>query len=286
MKRSSNEIKALITLLGDEDDHVRAIAREHLLQIGREAEEYLHAATVTDLEGKVRIEARHVLEKIRQEDLIGSFYLFGLLEDDQIDLEHAAFLLARIGYSDLQIAPCQQELDRLARSIAPRIAHLNPWRDGREIIEASNAVLFEKEGFSGNVEEYYDPDNSYLNRVLERRTGIPVSLSVIYLLVSRRLHLPVRGVSMPVHFICQYHTPQESFYFDPFNKGRIVTRAECAKMLQGSGHVFEDAFLQPAPARKILARMLRNLVWIYFQREDMAKTELLDRLLKMLRPPE
>lgn len=286
MKKSSNEIRALITLLGDEDNHVRDIAREQLLQIGLEAEEYLRAATVADLEGKVRIEARHVLERIRRDDLIGSFYLLGLMEDEQIDLEHAAFLLARVGYADLQIEPWQQELDRLAKSIASRIAPLSPWRDGREIIEAINSVLFEKEGFTGNVEEYYDPDNSYLHRVLERRTGIPVSLSVIYLLLARRLQLPVRGVNMPVHFICQYHTPQESFYFDPFNKGRIITAAECAKMLQGSGHAFEDSFLAPVPARTILARMMRNLVWIYYQREDMAKTELLDRILKMLRTTE
>ena len=286
MKKSSNEIKALITLLGDEDDHVRDIARGHLLQIGREAEEYLRAATVADLEAKVRIEARHVLEKIRQEDLLGSFYLFGLSEEGDIDLEHAVFLLARVGYPDLQIEPCQRELDRLAQVIAPRLADLHPWRNGREIIAAINAVLFEKEGFCGNVEEYYDPDNSYLNRVLERRTGIPVSLAVLYMLIAQRLRLPVHGVNLPVHFICQYRTPQELFYFDPFNKGRIITRAECAKMLQGSGRVLEESFLQPVAARPILARMLRNLVWIYFQREDMAKTELLDRILRMLRLPE
>ncbi len=286
MKKSSNEIQALITLLGDDDDHVRDIARDRLLQIGQDAEEYLRAATFADLEGKVRIEARHVLEKIRIDDLIGSFYVLGLREDDQIDLEHAAFLLARIGYPNLQITPCRQELDRLAGVIAPRLAHLNPRREGRQIIETVNRVLFEKEGFSGNVEEYYDPDNSYLNCVLERRTGIPVSLSVVYLLIAQRLHLPVRGVNMPVHFICQYHTPQESFYFDPFNKGRVITRAECAKMLQGSGQAFADEYLRPVRSRKILARMVRNLVWIYYQREDQPKADLFDRILKMLRMPE
>ncbi|MGH7493465.1 MAG: transglutaminase family protein [bacterium] len=286
VKKSSNEINALISLLGDEDGRVRDIARQQLLQIGPEAEHYLRAATFADLEGKVRIEARHVLEKIRHEDLIESFYQLGLMEDEQIDLEHAVFLLARVGYTDLEIEPWRRELDRLARAIAVRIAPLSPWRDGRSIIETINSFLFEKEGFAANVEEYYDPDNSYLNRVLERRTGIPVSLSVIYLLVAQRLHLPVRGINMPVHFICQFHTPQESFYFDPFNKGRIITAAECAKMLQGTGHTFEDAFLAPVQTRTILARMLRNLVWIYYQREDMAKTELLDRILKLLRMTE
>jgi regulator of sirC expression with transglutaminase-like and TPR domain len=186
----------------------------------------------------------------------------------------------------LEVAPYQHELDRLASLMAARLALLTIWRDGRQIIEIINRVLFEKEGFSGNVEEYYDPDNSFLNRVLERRTGIPVTLSVIYLLIARRLHLPVRGINMPVHFICQYHTAQQSFYFDPFNKGRIITAAECAKMMQGSGQPCTEDCLRPVKSRKILARMARNLIWIYYQREDMDKTEVLERIMKMLRLPE
>jgi regulator of sirC expression with transglutaminase-like and TPR domain len=286
VKKSSNEIQALITLLGDEDNHVRDIACEQLLQIGPEAAAHLREATFADGEGRIRIAARHVLEKIRRDDLIGSFYLLGLLEDEQIDLEHAAFLLARVGYSDLEPVPYQRELDRLAGLMDARLAPFKPWHHGRQIIETINRVLFEKEGFTGNVEAYYDPDNSYLNRVLERRTGIPVTLSVLYLLLARRLRLPVRGINLPVHFICQYHTSQESFYFDPFNKGRIITPAECAKMMQGSGQAFTGNCLQPVNARMILARMARNLIWIYYQREDMDKTEVLERIMKMLRVPE
>lgn len=286
MQKSSNEIQALITLLGDDDDHVRDIACERLLQIGPAAEAHLRAATFADGEGKVRIAARHVLEKIRRDDLIGSFYVLGLLQEEQIDLEHAAFLLARVGYPDLDSVPHRRELDRLAGLIAARLAPFTPWRDGRQIIEVINSVLFEKEGFSGSVQEYYDPDNSYLNRVLERRQGIPITLAAVYLLIAQRLHLPVRGINMPTHFLCQYRTALESFYFDPFNKGRIITRAECAKMLQGSGHAFSDECLQPVKARNILARMVRNLIWIYYQREDAAKIEMLERIMAALRASE
>lgn len=135
MKKTTNEIQALITLLGDDDTKVRDIAREHLLQIGQDAATYLRQAANADVDGKTRIEARHVLAKIRQEDVINSFYQLGLLDDEQIDLEHAVFLLARVGYPDLEVAPFQKELDELARSVRPRLAdarHTNPaalwWR--------------------------------------------------------------------------------------------------------------------------------------------------------------
>ncbi|MDZ7266986.1 MAG: transglutaminase-like domain-containing protein [candidate division KSB1 bacterium] len=286
MKKSASEIQALITLLGDEDAKIRSIAREHLLQIGQEAEGFLRQAARDDGDGRTRIEARHVLAQIHREDLISSFYVLGLLEEEQIDLEHAAFLLARVGYPDLDLAPLQRELDGFAERIRVRLAEPPHTQPGRVIVETINHVLFVEERFRGNVEEYYDPDNSYLNRVIERRTGIPVSLSVLYLLIARRLQVPVHGVNLPVHFICRYQTPEESFLIDPFYGGRLITRAECMKLLQGSGMTFEDRMLQRAAPRTIIARMVRNLILIHSQRDELAQATFLDRILKMLRTQE
>lgn len=283
MKNSPNEIRALITLLGDEDGNVRNVARERLFEFGTEAEDHLHEATLSDGEGKVRIEARHVLEKIRQDELFASFYLLGLRDDEHFDLEHAAFLLARFGYSDVDVAAHQRELDELAQRVRRRISPRHETYKGRMFVEAVNQVLFAEEGFYGNLNAYYEPDNSYLNRVLERRTGIPVTLSLVFLLIARRLHLPIRGINMPVHFVCQYHAPNESFYFDPFNNGRIMTRAECARLLLEAGHSFDDDCLRPASPRTIIARMIRNLVLIYEHQGQAEKASRLDRVLKMLR---
>ncbi|MDZ7289464.1 MAG: hypothetical protein ONB44_23590 [candidate division KSB1 bacterium] len=280
--KETGEIQALITLLGDDDTHVRDIARERLLQIGEEATEFLREAGNMDVDGKIRIEARHVLAQIRQEDLAGSFYLLSLLDDEQIDLEHAVFLLARFGYPDLDIVPYQRELDLLAKAIAQRLHGLHPLRDNRRILRVMNQFLFDEEGFSGNVEDYYDPDNSYINCVLERRTGIPITLSVIYLLLARRLQLPIRGINLPIHFICQYYSPPDSFYFDPFNKGKMLTRADCIMLLNRARHPFHESFLSPARPRDIMARMIRNLIVIYHHRDDLAKAEVLGRILKIL----
>jgi regulator of sirC expression with transglutaminase-like and TPR domain len=278
------EIQALITLLGDDDTHVRDVARDRLLQIGEAAADFLRAAGSADLEGKIRIEARHVLAQIRQHDLAHSFYLLSLRDDEQIDLEQAAFLLARIAYPDLDAAPYQRELDRLAQRLGQRLEGLHPFRDKHRILREMNHFLFDDEGFSGNAEDYYDPDNSYLNCVLERRTGIPITLSIIYLLLARRLRLPIRGINLPIHFICQYDSPPESFYFDPFRKGRTLTAADCTKLLNRAQMPFQENFLAPASPRDIITRMIRNLVLVYHHRNDRAKAEALERMLKILEP--
>jgi len=281
---ATGEIQALITLLGDDDTHVRDIARERLLQIGEPATGFLRAAGSADVDGKIRIEARHVLAKIRQEDLESSFYLLSLRDDEQIDLEQAVFLLARFGYPDLNVAPYQQELNRLADYIAQRLKGLHHFHDRVRIVRTMNQILFDEEGFSGNIEDYYDPDNSFLNCVLERRTGIPITLSIIYLLLARRLQLPIRGINMPIHFICQYDSPPDSFYFDPFHKGRMLTRQDCVTLLQRARLDFHDGLLAPARSGAIIARMIRNLLVIYHHHDDRAKTELLGRILNMFEP--
>jgi regulator of sirC expression with transglutaminase-like and TPR domain len=279
---ATGEIQALITLLGDDDTHVRDIARERLLQIGEPATEFLREAGSADVDGKIRIEARHVLAQIRQDDLSASFYLLSVLDEEQVDLEHAVFLLARFGYPDLDLAPYRRELDALANEAARRIRGLHPLRDNRRIVRLINQFLFNDEGFSGNIEDYYDPDNSYVNCVLERRTGIPITLSVIYILLARRLRLPIHGINLPVHFVCQYYSPPDSFYFDPFHNGKTLSRADCVMLLHRVGVPFHDNCLAPARTRDIIARMARNLIVIYHHRDDPAKVEALDRVLKML----
>lgn len=279
---ATGEIQALITLLGDDDTNVRDIARERLLQIGEPATEFLRDVGNADVDGKIRIEARHVLAQIRQDDLGASFYLLSLLDDGQVDLEQAAFLLASFGYPDLEMAPYRRELDALAGQIAQRIRGLHPRRDSRRIVRLMNQFLFSDEGFSGNIEDYYDPDNSYINCVLERRTGIPITLSTIYILLARRLQLPIRGINLPIHFICQYHSPPDSFYFDPFHHGKTLSRTDCVMLLHRAGVPFHDSCLSEARTHDILARMVRNLIVIYHYRGDFAKVETLDRILKML----
>lgn len=275
------EIQALITLLGDDDAHVHKVARERLLQIGEPATMLLREASNADGDGKVRIAARNVLAQLQEEDVTGSFYVLSLLPEEQSDLEQAVFLLARLNWPDLDIAPYQRQLDQLAQRIAQRLAGLHHHRDRLRVLQVMNQVLIEEEGFSGNLQDYYDPANSFLNCVLERRTGIPITLAVIYLLIGRRLQLPIRGINMPVRFICQYDSSPDSFYFDPFNKGQVLTRLECANLVQQSRQTFHDGLLAPAGTRDIITRMIRNLLVIYHHHDHQQQIERFSRILNI-----
>ena len=109
------------------------------------------------------------------------------------------------------------------------------------IIGAINQFLFKELGFVGNEKDYYDPQNSYLNRVLDRRTGNPINLSLVYLLLARRLRLPITGIGMPGHFVCRFQSTTAEFYVDVFNRGRLLTKGDCVKFLLQSNNGYNQS---------------------------------------------
>src|SRR5579884_1426725 len=194
-------------------------------------------------------------------------------------LDRPALELARIEYPDLDPAPYLVLLDELARLVSARAT-------GESFVAAANGVLFGDFGLTGNQSDYYDPRNSFLNDVLIRRKGIPITLSLIYIEVARRLAQPVYGVSLPRHFIVRYDDGDQGAFIDPFHAGRVLTREECVEMAQAitSMNVSTDEIaFAPAPPRTILVRMLNNLRTIYLHREDWPKLmAVLDLLLRAM----
>jgi regulator of sirC expression with transglutaminase-like and TPR domain len=155
----------------------------------------------------------------------------------------------------------------------------NPYR----IIAALNTVLFKEQGFQGNRSEYYDPKNSFLNDVIIRKKGIPISLSVIYMEVARRVGLSLEGVGFPGHFLVKYHDGDIEILIDVFNDGQIRAREDLNQMLQQlyRGQVsYQPGFVAASGKRDILRRMLNNLKWIYLERGEPLKTlSVLDQLV-------
>ena len=152
-----------------------------------------------------------------------------------------------------------------------------------------NRVLFRDERFRGNWNDYFDPQNSYLNRVIDRKLGIPISLSVIYLLVAHLVGIPVRGVGVPGHFMLKYQGSDGEVFIDAFNEGRFLTRAECVQFVVEAGYPYQPEFLEGLGSRDILARMLRNLILIYVDRHEPTLEKTLSRFLDFLyagREPE
>ena len=187
--------------------------------------------------------------------------------DARLDL--AALDIASIQTPALDPAPYLAILDRLASEIAGR---LPPSADGREFLRAASNHLFGDLGFCGNESAYNDPRNSCLNYVLDRRTGIPITLSVIYIEVARRLRRPVTGIGLPAHFIVQYNDGEFSAYVDPFHSGRILSAEECLRIAREHTGVEPDSTaLAPVNARYIVVRMLNNLRSSYFRAKQFDK---------------
>jgi len=207
-------------------------------------------------------------------------------EDASIDLAAGALAIARTEYPLLDAPHYLERLETLAGRVRTRI-RTSP--TARETITLLNRVLFDEEGLRGNHDDYYDPRNSFLNDVLDRKLGIPITLSVIYMEVARRVGFPIAGTGMPGHFLLKhYDALSGEILIDPFNRGRIVGRFECQQRLDEiySGQVeLKPEFTQAVTHREILTRMLNNLRQIYFTRRDMTKgLVVLDLLLAI--PPQ
>ncbi|MEA2624702.1 MAG: hypothetical protein QOD06_747 [Candidatus Binatota bacterium] len=191
------------------------------------------------------------------------------LPDKRIDLAEAALWIAHLEYPDLDVDAYLRRLDDLAAEAWERIA---PVPSVPEKIAHLNHFLFVEYGFQGNRDDFYDPRNSFLNEVIDRRKGIPISLGVVYAEVGRRLGLPIVGVGFPGHFLVK-HASHPEILVDPFH-GTVVTAADCARRLEesyGPGTRLDPQMLRPAQPREILARMLRNLKQIYVGRDDLAR---------------
>jgi len=137
-------------------------------------------------------------------------------------------------------------------------------------------------GFRGNEENYYEPENSYLNRVIDRRTGNPISLCMVYLFLSRRLHLPVTGIGMPGHFLCRFQCSTDELYIDAFNRGKLLTKNDCVKYLVQTSYGYQEGLLTPATPRRILLRMCSTLHQIYLHLKLPDETARLQRYIVAL----
>jgi regulator of sirC expression with transglutaminase-like and TPR domain len=170
-------------------------------------------------------------------------------------------------------------LDTFASTVRSRI---EAGSEPEQIVEVMNEFLFDDLGFSGNEENYYEPENSYLNRVIDRRTGNPISLCLVYMLIGRRLKMPLTGIGLPGHFICRYQTTTAEIYIDAFNHGQTLTKVDCVKYLLHMNHTLEEGHLLPVSARRMLLRICANLHQIYAQEENEELVERFQRYLVAL----
>jgi regulator of sirC expression with transglutaminase-like and TPR domain len=206
------------------------------------------------------------------------------------DIASAALAIARVEYPSLDPAPYIDGLARMGQEASARVARAGTGR--LAAIRAFNEYLYDEQGFVGNREHYDDPRNSLLNEVLERRTGIPISLAVVYLEVARRAGLRVAGINFPGHFLLRASDAAggdgaEFVIIDPFHGGALLSEVDCRELLRqhlGDEAAFDRTLLEPATRHHIIVRMLVNLKRLYVRMRSFPQARFISDLLLTVDP--
>ncbi len=275
---SDSQKAALINLLGDGDPAVYRAVREKILSCGDSAIEWLRPHTLSS-DAAIRRRSQEIIQHFRRQTADDRFLAYCLTESNDLNLEQGAWLLAQTHYPDINVEAYQALFDCYAGELLERVDLRG---DADQILGGLNNYIFDVLRFKGNDQNYYDPENSYLNRVVDRRTGNPINLSLVYLMLARRLRLPITGIGLPGHFICRYQSTSEEYYIDVFNRGKLWTKANCIQYLLSRNYHIQDEFMAPMSSRRMLMRICGNLHQIYHHHERASETTRLQRYLVAL----
>ncbi len=276
MTLDETALRSLVALLDDEDPRSLELVRSRLFDAGTAAIPFLEAArSASDPELAARLDA--MTDELRYRELKASF--LALAVERVPDLETGAFLLSRFVRPTADAAVYRLWLDRVAAAVAELLPEAPTTSEAAKRLAAH---LFQSLGFAGNEANYYDPDNSCLSRVIDTRRGIPVTLSILYLLVARRLKIPVYGVGTPGHFLLGYREDGEARFLDAFRQGHALDASEVRRMLVRNGYEFRPEYLKTCGPREILARMMRNLLSIYQKTGAVERAERLSELVEIV----
>lgn len=206
-------------------------------------------------------------------------------DDEEVDLVVAALIAIEFEYPDLDVARYVDQVDRFASLASSLVQDEAP---GGPIC-ALDAAFFEHLGFRGNQDDYYDPRNSFLNEVIDRRTGIPITLALLYIELGQRMGLELTGLSFPGHFLVRYQDGEQLTFIDPFHHGARLDREALQSRLRrvvGPGAQLAEQHLAPASRRDILLRMLTNLAAIYRRAGDVYRSIAVLERMNVLDPDD
>ncbi len=269
---------AFLTLLTDEDPAVYSLVKQKILASGPSSCEWLKPHLLSR-DPVLRRRVQEILEHFGAQAADTRFLGFCLRHGEEFDLEEGVWLLAQTRYPDINVEAYRALLDSFAAELRERLNSSGP---AREVITSINRYLFHELDFHGNEQDYYDPDNSYLNRVVDRRTGNPINLCCLYLLLGRRLRLPLTGIGLPGHFVCRYQSASTEIYIDVFHRGKMLTKADCVQYLLNANFTVREDYLTPVSPRRLLLRICANLHQIYLQSEAQEKATRIQRYLVAL----
>ncbi len=272
MKRHPGQIEAIVSLLSDAAPDIVARMRQKLYELGEDAvRDILRACAVGSREHR---EVCRVLLRFRELSLNTRFRDLTRDPRGDIALEEGVFALARFGYPDLDESTYKTRLEHMAFELASRIV---PGDHPIRVIRTLNHYLFDEQGFHASVR--YDPDDTYFNRVLDRKRGWPITLSAVYLILAQRLELSIAGVALPKHYMVKYSHNDRDIYIDPHNRGQVLTASECAGLI---GEKIPEELFCETSNRFTLFRMMNNLRYTYLNLGDPNRAQKLEDIMHIL----
>lgn len=273
-----NELNALIRLLDDPDEKVYYLIKKRILSYGTDAIAFLEGAWENE---------NSEIAQYRIEDIIHILYFDSLkiqFEDwvkyGSDNLLLGALLVSRYQYPDLKEEDIIREMGKISQDIW---LELNENLNALEKIRAFNQIFFHKHNFTGNKANYHSPENSFIKQVIETRKGNPISLSVIYMLIGRRLNLPIFGINLPEHFVLGYvENNKVLFYINSFSKGTILTKRELEFFIRQMKIEPDASYFEPCSNVDIIKRMLVNLSNAYSKQNQKEKVKEIEELIEII----
>ncbi len=266
MKES--ELKALVSLLDDEDKQISAHVQEKILSLGTGAIPFLEKEWESNLNPDVQTRIEELIHTL-QYDLVRERLKSWYTSTDQ-DLLTGMWILATYQYPDIELEKLKQELEQI---------YYDAWLEFRpdlypyDQVKVINSVIFNKLKFGANTKNFHSPGNSMINVVLETHKGNPITLCVIYMLIAQKLKMPVQGVNLPNLFILTYKDDNHQFYINAFNRGLIFSKQDIENYIHELHLVPQQSFFEPCSSLEIVRRALRNLVMSFEKMGEHAKAD-------------
>lgn len=274
---NDSELKALVSLLDDDDDQVVAHIEEKIRSLGKEIIPYLEQEWESTFNPNLQRKIENLIHTLQYrllKDRLQEWY-----DSPDQDLLTGLWLVSTYQYPDIELTKLKQDLEQI---------YYEAWLEFRpdlhafDQVKVINSVLFSKLRFGANTKNFHSPGNSLINIVLETRKGNPISLCIIYMLVAQKLKLPIYGVNLPNLFILTYKDEKVQFYINAFNRGLIFSRQDIENYIHELRLTPQSSFFEPCSSLEILRRTLRNLVMSFDKMGEHAKAEEVKELLLII----
>lgn len=276
-KLNDRELKALVSLLDDEDDQIVNQIIDKIRSLGKDIIPFLENEWETNFNPSVQRRIEELIHDLQYEllkDRIKDWY-----ESKDQDLLTGLWLVATYQYPDLELEKIRQDLEQI---------YYDAWLEFKpdlypyDQVKILNSVLFNKLKFGANTKNFHSPGNSMINVVLETHKGNPITLCIIYMLVAQKLKMPVHGVNLPNLFIVTYKEDKNQFYINAFNKGLIFTRQDIENYIHELRLTPQPSFFEPCSNLEIIRRVFRNLIMSFDKMGEHAKAEEVKELLLII----